>query len=109
MDITQIGNYLDILFKIFIAVFSIYLFFDRREDKTNGRIDEHCERLVKIEAQLKQQPTHDHLADVYKEIRTVSRELSGITNSLAAFGATLTAVQEQTRRMDSYLLNNQSR
>ena len=109
MDITQIGNYLDILFKIFIAVFSIYLFFDRREDKTNSRIDEHCERLVKIEAQLMQQPTHSDLAEVYKSIRAVSSELASINSSLSALGATMDAVREQTRRMDSYLLHNQSR
>ena len=109
MDISQIGAYLDVIFKVSMAAFGIWLFFDRRDDKTNNRIDEHSERLIKIETQLSQQPTHDHLADVYREIRKVSGELASISNSLSAVGATLDAVKERTSRMDSFLLNNQPR
>jgi hypothetical protein len=102
MMISQIGEWLDVIFKVLIAIFSIWLFFDRRNDKTNERIDAHDTRLTTVETKLEHQPTHDNLGDVHNHIRTVAEQVALGNTKLAAMEATLQSLKELTTRMDTF-------
>ena len=89
-----------------MAIFSIWLFLDRRNDKTNSRIDSHAERLVAIETKLSQYPTHDHIGAVYDEIRGMANHVNEIKTNVAGLQATLESVKELTSRMDTFWRTN---
>lgn len=103
--ITTISEWLDIIFKIVVAIFSIWLFLDRRNDKTNERIDSHDMRLIAIETKLQYQPTHETMGDVHNHIRTVSEQVALGNTKLAAMEATLQSLKELTTRMDTFWRN----
>jgi septal ring factor EnvC (AmiA/AmiB activator) len=102
MDITSLEHWLDVVFKVMVAIFSIWLFFDRRNDKTNDRIDSHDNRLTAIEVALRIQPSHTELADVHNHIRSVSAEVAKVNNSLASLTATLDSLKDQVKLMDNF-------
>jgi len=117
MNIGVFGEWLDVIYKIAMAVFGIWLYLDRRNDRTNlrisqleeridGRLDTHTERLTRVETELTKQPTHDHLAEVYREIRKTSDAVATMAITLAAMQATLENVGDLTRRMDTFWRNN---
>lgn len=117
MNINDFAEWLDVIYKVMMGVFGIWLYLDRRNDKTHVRIsnledriddrlDTHAMQLTKLETELNKQPTHDHLADVYREIRKVSDSVSAMSSSLSAVHATLESVKDLTSRMDTFWRNN---
>ena len=117
MNIVQIGEWLDVIYKLGVAAFGIWLYLDRRNDKTHIRInkleeridsclDGHSERIVRVETKLTKQPTHDNLAELYREIRQVAATISGLATSQASLQATLEGVDKMVQRMDTFWRNN---
>ena len=111
--LTLVSEYLDIIYKIAMFLFTLWLFFDRKSDKTQKRIsdleechddrlDEHSERIIKLETVLEKMPTHKDIGTVYDEIRKVSDGVSTQSSSLAGIAATLDSVKEQVRLMDNF-------
>ncbi len=122
-------EWLDVAYKIGMAVFGVWLYLDRRNDKTNSRIvkleiqigekldglesrlddrlDDHSDRLVKVETNVGNQPTHTDLGKLYDELRVVSKSIADIATTQASNGATLNGVREQVSRMDSFWRNKQ--
>jgi len=117
MNIGIFGEWLDVIYKLGVVAFGIWMYLARRNDKTNVRItkleerlderlDTHTERLTRVETELTKQPTHDHLAEVYREIRKTSDALATMAITLAAMQATLENVGDLTRRMDTFWRNH---
>lgn len=111
--INVIGEWLDVVYKVLTGIFVIWLYLDRKNDKTNQRIsalensidnrlDGHADRLTRIEADLKNAPSHNDLAEIYREIRKQSEAMSTINIALSAQTAALAALKEQVARMDSF-------
>ena len=117
MSIGYFAEWLDVIYKIGITVFGIWLYLDRRNDNTHVRIaklddklddklGEHADRLAKIETKLAVHPTHDHLGEVYKEIRKLSDSQGLIASALAAIKEGLETVKRQTNRMETIWLEH---
>jgi phage shock protein A len=113
MDIGLFGEWLDVIYKIAMAAFGIWLYLDRRNDKTHlrisqleeridNRLDGHSDRLTRVETALTNQPTHDHLAEIYREIRKVTDAVSAMSATLERVHERLDNVKELTSRMDSF-------
>jgi hypothetical protein len=116
MNISMLGDWVDVIYKLCGAVFCIWLYLDRRNDKTHIRIgkleddvdkrlDGHSDRLTRMETTLTKQPTHEHLAEVYRDMRNVTTSVTDIAIALAGIEATLLKVDEQTKRMNDFWLN----
>ncbi|NOV29179.1 hypothetical protein [Methylomonas sp. ZR1] len=119
MGIGQFAEWLDVVYKIMVGAFGIWLYLDRKNDKTHLRIsqleeridqrlDAHAGRIVRMEAVVEKQPTHDNLADVYREIRKVSDSVAGLTAAISAVQATLVSVEKLTSRMDTFWRDHKS-
>ncbi|MDO8940888.1 MAG: hypothetical protein Q7U98_17170 [Methylicorpusculum sp.] len=119
MGIETVGDWVDVIYKVCMAVFGVWLYLDRRNDKTqdriaelekllDDRIDDHGQRLCRVETWLNKVPTHNDLGDVYREIRKVSESVSVIEARLAALHATLESVKELTSRMDTFWRSTKS-
>jgi hypothetical protein len=113
MNIALFGDWLDVIYKIGVVVFAVWLYLDRRNDKTHLRIsslekdvderlDGHADRITKLEVHIKSAPGHHDLAEIYKEMRKLSESLSKINSSLSAQSATMTALKDLVGRMDSF-------
>lgn len=108
-----LGEWVDIIYKVAFAIFSIWLYLDRRNDKTHlriskleteidGKLDVFGERLVRVEMDLKNAPNHNDLAELYREMRKQSETMTVMNSLLAAQSATLAALKDQVSRMDSF-------
>ena len=117
MNIGLFGEWLDVIYKVGVAVFGVWLYLDRRNDKTHvrinkleeridGRLDGHSDRIVRVETKLTKQPTHDNLAELYREIRKVAETISILATSQASLQATLESVDKMVQRMDTFWRNN---
>ncbi len=113
MTIALFGDWLDVIYKIGVVVFAAWLYMDRRNDKTHVRIsaleksvddrlDGHADRITKLEVHVKSAPGHHDLAEIYKEIRNLSGELSTMNSNLSAQAATMVSVKELVGRMDGF-------
>lgn len=117
MTIGLFGEWLDVIYKVAMAAFGVWLYLDRRNDKTHlrisqleeqidNRLDGHSDRLTRVETALNNQPTHDHLAEVYREIRKVTDAVNAMGATLERVHERLDNVKELTNRMDSFWRNN---
>jgi len=113
MTIALFGDWLDVIYKVGVVVFAVWLYLDRRNDKTHarisslkddvdGRLDEHSDRITKLEVHVKAASGHHDLAEIYREMRKLSGELAKMNSSLASQAATMTAVKELVGRMDGF-------
>jgi len=111
--IAEIGEWLDIVYKILTAIFVVWLYLDRRNDKTNQRIsdmeldldhrlDKHAERLTRIEQDIKHVPSQDDLAEIYREMRKQSGTMATINANVTAQAATLKSLESLVNRMDEF-------
>jgi hypothetical protein len=120
----SISEWLDVVYKVLMAIFGIWLYLDRRSDKTqlritkletqmddkiddmesrlDGQLDNHSERLVKVEADLRNQPTHNDLGKLYEEMRKMSQVITTIASGLSKQEGILERVEGQVNRMDTF-------
>ncbi|MGZ4974661.1 MAG: hypothetical protein ACXWIN_08560 [Burkholderiaceae bacterium] len=120
----SIGEWLDVIYKVLMAIFGVWLYLDRRNDKTqqritkleshmddkiddmesrlDGQLDNHSERLVKVEADLRNQPTHGDLGKLYDEMRKMSQVITTIATGLSKQEGILERVEGQVNRMDTF-------
>lgn len=75
---------------------------NRLEQNIDERLDRHTERLTRVEADMRNVPSHNDLAEIYREMRKISETMAGINASVTALAATLKALDEQVARMDSF-------
>ncbi|HEY8037140.1 MAG TPA: hypothetical protein VIF37_16280 [Methylobacter sp.] len=124
MSINVVGEWLDVIYKVLTGIFVIWLYFDRRNDKTLARVtkleghiddkldtmekrldeqlDDHSERLVKVESDLRNQPKHEDLGKIYDEMRKVSESIAGMASNLSGQKAMLEGLEKQVSRMDTF-------
>lgn len=79
---------------------------NRLQTNIDERLDRHTERLTRVEADMRNVPSHADLAEIYREIRKMSDAMSGINVSVAAQASTLKALSDQVTRMDSFWRSN---
>ncbi|WP_427500790.1 hypothetical protein ACQE3E_15605 [Methylomonas sp. MED-D] len=72
------------------------------ENDIDDRLDDHAERVTRLEERVSNAPNHEDLAEIYREMRTMSKSLSDMNAALAAQTATLEAVRQQVARMDTF-------
>lgn len=77
----------------------------RLENNIDTRLDDHAERVTRLEQDVKNAPSHADLAEIYREMRKVNDSLSVMNASISAQTATLGAVKGQVERMDSFWRN----
>ena len=80
----------------------------RLDDNIDTRLDDHAVRLVRVEQDLKNAPSHGDLAEIYREMRNMTGVLSTMSAALAAQSSTLSALKGQVDRMDSFWRNRES-
>ncbi len=113
MTVALFSDWLDVIYKVGVVVFAVWLYLDRRNDKTHERIsslekqvdermDGHADRITKLEVHVKSVPGHHDLAEIYKEMRKLSESLSKIDSNLSAQAATMSALKELVGRMDGF-------
>ncbi|WP_333873077.1 DUF2730 family protein [Methylobacter sp.] len=103
----------DVVQTLMIAVIGIMNWLNNRQRVTNetinkletgidDRLDDHSERLTRLEQDVKNAPKHDDLAEIYREMRKMADTLGTMNAALSAQTAALTALKEQVGRMDSF-------
>ena len=108
MDITHFATFyqwVDIFFKVVGTMFCIWLYFERRNDKTNAKVAAIELRVTKLETEVSKNPTHEHIGGVYDKIHEVSASLSVLSNDFAGVKTLLTTLEKQIERMDTFWRN----
>lgn len=95
----------------------VWLYLEKRNDKTNervdavakslkslekdvdARLDDMSPRLKAVETQLENMPTHDDLGELHEKINGVARELSDLNGNVSGMKHLLHSI-------DDYLRNN---
>lgn len=112
--INVIGDWLDVVYKVLTGIFVIWLYLDRKNDKTNQRISEletnidkrldgFSDRMTRVEVDLSNAPSHNDLGKIYDEIRKQSEAMSAISANVAAQASTLKSLNDWIGRVDSFL------
>jgi flagellar motility protein MotE (MotC chaperone) len=108
----------DVVQTLMIAVIGVMNWLNNRQRVTNEtinrletgideRLDNHTERLTRVEVDIKNAPNHADIAEIYREMRNMTTALSTLNSSLAAQSATLIGLKEQVARMDSFWRSKQ--
>jgi len=75
---------------------------NRLQNNIDERLDKHTERLTRVEADMRNVPNHADLAEIYREMRTISATMATINAAMTSNAATLKALNDQVARMDSF-------
>lgn len=75
------------------------------ETNIDARLDDHAERVTRLEQDVKNAPSHADLAEIYREMRKLNDSLSAMNAAISAQTATLGSLKEQVARMDSFWRN----
>ena len=78
---------------------------ERLEDNIDQRLDSQIVRLTRLEQDVKHAPTHQDMAEMYRELRKLSDSIAVMNGNLASARATLESVDELTKRMDTFWRN----
>ncbi|WP_446807975.1 DUF2730 family protein [Methylomonas sp. 2BW1-5-20] len=106
----------DVVQTLLIAVIGVMNFLNNRQRVTTAtitklesnidtRLDDHAERVTRLEQDLKNAPSHADLAEIYREMRKLNDSLSTMNAAISAQTATLGSLKEQVARMDSFWRN----
>lgn len=112
--IGQLGDWVDLAYKLITGLFAVWFYFDRKNDKTNLRIsaledlldrrlDGITDRITRVEADLENAPSHTDLGKIYDEIRKQSDSMASLNANLAAQASTLKSLNDWIGRVDSFL------
>ncbi len=115
IEIAKFG--FDVLQTLLIAAIGIMNWLNNRQRVTSEtvtkletgideRLDDHTERLTRLEQDVKNAPGHDDLAEIYREIRKLAETMGIINAALSAQTSTLTALEAQVGRMDTFWRNH---
>ncbi|OQW74847.1 MAG: hypothetical protein BVN35_09540 [Proteobacteria bacterium ST_bin11] len=116
MDYSNALMIWDVVQTLLIAVIGIMNWLNNRQRVTNAtisrlensmdtRLDDHAERVTRLEQDLKNAPSHADLAEIYREMRKLNDSLSAMNAAISAQTATLSALKGQVERMDSFWRN----
>ena len=67
-----------------------------------NKIASHGEKLSGLESEIREKPTHDHLGEIYKEIRDVSKAVGGLNSNISEISGKLSEVSRLLDRMDTF-------
>lgn len=109
---------IDVIQTIITFGLGVWLYLDRRNDKTQSRIsklsdhvderlDEHAVRLARVEADVEHMPTADNLLDLRREFNAelgaVHEKVNTVAQSNGRIEGVLGAMQRMVEDMNSYL------
>lgn len=111
--ISVVGEWLDVVYKVLTGIFVIWLYLDRKNDKTNQRIselensiderlDNHSERLTRIESDLKNAPSHYDLGKIYDEMRKQSEAIFAVDKAVNKLNGAFEPLENLVSRMDAF-------
>jgi hypothetical protein len=72
------------------------------EREVDGRLDDHAERITKLEGRVEYLPTHGDLQSIREGLSAQNALISGMAESLAA-------LRQSVDRINDYLLSNSHR
>lgn len=118
MSVETVKLAFDVVQTLMIAVIGIMNWLNNRQRVTNQtinkletgidtRLDDHAERLTRLEQDVKNAPNHNDLAEIYREMRKMADTLAKMNASLASQESTLNALNQQVGRMDSFWRSKQ--
>ena len=105
MDISQISHWFDITYKGLTAIFVIWMFFDRKNDKTHGRITElekridsrldlHTDRLARIESDIENAIGVEDIKAIHKRIDEILKNTSKTEGQLEMLNTSVKSITE---------------
>lgn len=105
MDLEMVKTALMIINMLGTFAIGVWLYLEKRNDKTNARIDkvEECledqgTKLARIEANAANAPTHNDLGDLHERVNAVAEGMNRLTGEFSAVKATLQLIHEHLLR-----------
>lgn len=78
---------------------------DKARREADEHLDEHDERLAKVEAECCHLPKHDDLGRVYDRINGVDAKVGQVGEAVAALGGEMQALRHSVNLINEHLIN----
>ena len=105
MDVTHLADWFDIIYKGLTALFVVWMFFDRKNDKTHarisevekrfdGRMDNHATRISRIESDIENGIGVDDIKAIHKRIDEILKASSKTEGQLEMLNTSVKSITE---------------